>query len=79
MYQRGASRERALVNKLRNSGFIACRSAGSHSYFDVWSYNKKTGEVRLYQLKSRKGARKFMDRILFKSAAVVTGVWRTYA
>lgn len=54
LYRRGADKERKLVNKLRAEGFVAARSAGSHSPIDVWAIRPETGEIRLFQLKGSK-------------------------
>lgn len=56
-YLRSTRRERELVTKLKAQGFDACRSAGSHSPWDVWGFNPDTHEVRLIQVKTKKGAR----------------------
>lgn len=49
-YNRGAQREREWVRKLRESGWFAVRTAGSHSPCDVVAC--KRGEIAFYQLKS---------------------------
>ena len=41
MYQKGADRERKIVNRAREKGHIAFRSAGSHSPIDVCIIDKK--------------------------------------
>lgn len=76
-YDRGVRHERALVNEYRKKGWDACRSAGSHSPWDVWAYNPKTGEVVLTQIKSQKGGKKIVDLILTAKDAKVLTVWRT--
>ena len=56
-YLRSTRRERELVNEYRSLGWDACRSAGSHSPWDVWCFNPNTGEVLLIQVKTKKGGR----------------------
>lgn len=56
-YERSTRRERQLVNEYRKNGWDACRSAGSHSPWDVWAYNPRTKEVQLIQVKTKKGCR----------------------
>jgi hypothetical protein len=55
-YLRSTRREREVVNALRAEGYTACRSAGSHSAFDVWAVNG-IGDVKLIQIKTQKGGR----------------------
>jgi hypothetical protein len=73
-YLRSTKRERELVNKFRADGWDACRSAGSHSPWDVWAFNPNTKEVILIQVKTKKGARgkkvKFYTR--FEPATIST-------
>lgn len=57
-YKRSVRREREWVNKLRKEGYDACRSAGSHSEWDVWGVNWKTRHSIYIQIKTEKGARK---------------------
>jgi Holliday junction resolvase len=77
-YIRGVAKERALVNEYRRKGWDACRSAGSHSSWDVWAYNPKTGEVVLTQIKSKKGKKRINDKVLSSFKAQVTTIWRSY-
>lgn len=56
-YLRSTRRERELVNDLRAKGYHACRSAGSHSPWDVWAFHPETGHVVLIQVKTKKGKR----------------------
>lgn len=77
-YLRGTARERQLVNEYRAKGWDACRSAGSHSPWDVWAYNPKTGEVVLTQIKSHKGKKRINDKVINSYPAQVTTIWRTY-
>lgn len=57
-YIRSTKRERELVNLFRKSGWDACRSAGSHSPWDVWAFNREKNKVYLVQVKTTKGARR---------------------
>jgi Holliday junction resolvase len=50
-YQRGANKERRIVNAYREKGWIALRSAGSHSPIDVVCINPATKEIKLIQSK----------------------------
>lgn len=61
-YKRSVKRERQLVNEARDEGLIACRSAGSHSPFDVWIIDHAKKQVRLIQVKTTKGARTVIMR-----------------
>ena len=57
-YLRSRRREWQLMNNFREIGYDACRSAGSHSAFDVWAWNEKDRLVTLVQIKTKKGSRK---------------------
>lgn len=50
-YVKGRAKEYKYVNMMRKKGFIAQRSAGSHSPIDVFAINVKTKEIRLIQCK----------------------------
>ena len=50
-YRNGAVKERRIMNKFREQGCIAFRSAGSHSPIDVCVINSATKEVLLIQSK----------------------------
>jgi len=56
-YERSTRRERELVKTLRAAGYDACRSAGSHSPWDVWAWNKETNHVLLIQVKTTRGGK----------------------
>ena len=56
-YERSTRRERELVKAYRLRGWHVCRSAGSHSPWDVWAYNPLTGDVNLIQVKTKRGGR----------------------
>ena len=56
-YIRSTKRERERVHYWRRKGFIACRSAGSHSAYDVWAYHPFEKLLILEQLKTKKGGR----------------------
>ena len=53
-YQRGANKERRIVNYFREKGHIALRSAGSHSPIDIVVIDNKTHHIRLIQSKLNK-------------------------
>lgn len=65
-YLRSVKRERELVNEFRAKGWMACRSAGSKSPYDVWAVNPKTGDVVLIQVKTEKGGRTRKDTLILK-------------
>lgn len=50
-YQKGARKEQRLVNKAKNSGKIAFRSAGSHSPIDVCIIDLKAHRIEFFQCK----------------------------
>jgi Holliday junction resolvase len=57
-YAKGAQKERDLVKKLREDGWVATRTAGSHGPADVWAAKK--GTLQFLQLKC--GQRKWPSR-----------------
>ena len=61
-YLRSAAKERSIVNDLREQGYWAARSAGSKSPWDVWAFHPLSGEVRLIQVKTKKGGRGLVVR-----------------
>jgi Holliday junction resolvase len=78
-YIRGRAREQKLVNKLRKEGWIAVRSAGSHSKFDVWAWNDVLKQFRVYQLKSKKGARNCTETTMWMHSDVTAKfIWVKY-
>jgi len=50
-YQKGARKERKVVNNARDKGHIAFRSAGSHSPIDVCIIEQDTRSIRFVQCK----------------------------
>ena len=50
-YERGANKERKIVNDCRRAGLIAFRSAGSHSPIDVCVIDVKERIIRFIQSK----------------------------
>ena len=52
-YKKGYAFERQLVETFKKAGWIAFRSAGSHSPIDVVGINPKTMEVKLVQCKNK--------------------------
>lgn len=73
-YERSTRRERELVNEYRRNGWDACRSAGSHSPWDVWAFNRKTKEVHLIQIKTKRGGRglRLADKTLDRGCIIET-------
>lgn len=63
-YVKGANEERRIVNKAREKGYIAFRSAGSHSPIDVAIISPKDGRIWLIQSKMGKLSRKEKDTLL---------------
>ena len=53
-YRKGANNERQLVNHYRRKGWLAFRSAGSHSPVDVVAMNSSPGEIYLIQVKGKR-------------------------
>jgi Holliday junction resolvase len=53
-YRNGASKERRIVQKARNEGKLAFRSAGSHSPIDIFILDPKTKNIFLIQSKLKK-------------------------
>ena len=63
-YKKGANYERKIVNEARRKGFLAFRSAGSHSPVDVVVVNHKTGSLRLIQCKTGEMWKPEINKIL---------------
>lgn len=53
IYERGADKERRIMNKARKAGFLSFRSAGSHSPIDVFILNPFEKIIELVQSKPR--------------------------
>lgn len=53
-YQKGANKERKIVNQARSEGKIAFRSAGSHSPIDVCVIDTQKRIIKLIQSKAYK-------------------------
>jgi Holliday junction resolvase len=51
-YRKGRRKEYAIVKDLKEQGFLAFRSAGSHSPIDICAINSKTREIFLIQSKA---------------------------
>lgn len=69
-YLRSRRREQELVNSYRSMGWIAARSAGSKSEVDVFAINRADGEVRLIQIKTKKGGRSLKKRLVWSKGQV---------
>jgi len=50
-YQRGTAKEQRIVNNFKKLGYIALRSAGSHSPIDVVAISEKEKKIFLVQSK----------------------------
>lgn len=63
-YNNGRAKETRIVNKARAKGYIAFRSAGSHSPIDVVIISPTEQRIWLIQSKLGKLSRKAKDTIL---------------
>jgi Holliday junction resolvase len=63
-YRKGADKERRIVNKAREAGYLAFRSAGSHSPIDVFILNPTAHHIYLIQSKSSKMPESQKQKIL---------------
>ena len=63
-YNKGAAKERALVNAARARGYIAFRSAGSHSPVDVVMINPILHIISLVQCKPKTMSQNAKDKLL---------------
>jgi Holliday junction resolvase len=77
-YLRSRKREQDLVRDFRNRGWISARSAGSKSPVDVWCVNPLDGEVRLIQIKTKKGGRGLIKKLQWSKNQVEFWLY-TYA
>ena len=50
-YVKGRNKEYKICRQYRNKGFLAFRSAGSHSPIDVVCIHPETGQIALIQCK----------------------------
>lgn len=50
--RKGLDYERKIVRQLKSLGYMAARSAGSHSPIDVWAIHPQQKIVRLIQCKT---------------------------
>lgn len=50
-YRNGAAKERRIMNKFRDKGYISFRSAGSHSPIDVFAIDPQGKKIWLIQSK----------------------------
>lgn len=71
-YRKGYEKERRIVNNLKKEGWLAFRSAGSHSPIDVFALNPLTFEIKLIQSKSDKASESYKKRI-FKEISKYEG------
>lgn len=69
-YLRSRKRERELVNQYRKQGWIAARSAGSKSAYDVWAFHPGKALINLIQVKTTKGG----SRVVIKNHKVYPSV-----
>lgn len=63
----------------RKLGYIAARSAGSKSDVDVWAYNPTLKQLKMIQIKTKKGARGFKQTTMWMHSDVVARfLWDSY-
>ena len=74
-YIRSSKRERELVNRYREKGWIAARTAGSHSPIDVFAWNPKLGQIHFIQVKTHKSARNMVEKGKVKFNDVSVWSW----
>lgn len=63
-YVNGRNREYSVVHRRKKEGYIATRSAGSHSPIDVWAINSDTKTIKLSQCKPKSMSQKDKDKLL---------------
>ena len=84
-YKRGRAREYKIMNRLKEKGWLAIRSAGSHSPVDIVAINEKTREIWLIQVKPKSMSQSMKDILIAQSQAyngffkVRFGVVSTYS
>lgn len=74
-YQKGARKERAIVNKARGEGKLSFRSAGSHSPIDVIIVDKLCKVIKLIQSKPNSMSNNAKKKLL-DSLSYLNGVYR---
>jgi len=72
-YQKGARKERKIVNAAREEGKIAFRSAGSHSIVDVCVIDMKNRKILFIQSKSKRLSAKEKEE--YKELEKMTGTF----
>ena len=65
-YRNGAEKERKIVNKAREKGLIAFRSAGSHSPIDVITIDSEMQLIELIQSKGKNFSAREKEKLLEK-------------
>jgi len=63
-YKKGYNKERMLVNRAREAGRVAFRSAGSHSPIDVITINHEDRKIQLLQSKPDTMSQNAKNKIL---------------
>lgn len=63
-YQKGANKERKIVNKARANNLLSFRSAGSHSPIDVFILDKTLHQITLIQCKPKSMSENAKQKIL---------------
>ena len=65
-YLAGRRREYAIKHYLEAKGMVVCRTAGSHSQFDLLALDPSSGKIYLIQVKPTSMSRKEKDRLQSK-------------
>ena len=73
-YDRGRAYEYKVMRKLREEGFYAIRSAGSHGYFDIIGIKPpqstvEKGQIRVIQCKTGKSKKHAIDKVVMSKLA----------
>lgn len=75
--RKGSDKERRILNKFKELGWIGARSAGSHSIVDIWVINPKTKEIKLIQskLRGRKNLCNKERNSIIKEGEILNGIY----
>ena len=73
-YVRGSRREYAIKHALEKEGMIVCRTAGSHSQFDLIALDPATNIINFIQVKP-KNMSKNAREALWREISWVERIW----
>jgi len=62
-YINGRAREYRIMNKLKEKGWVVCRTAGSHSPIDLIAINPKDIKIIFIQCKPKSMSNKAKERL----------------